>query len=258
MLPRTPWHHTRHWVDNVAAVSTNRPVGNGDSLMRTNGAVTTGPVPAEWFCELVLASPSAVGSRHRRRQFVAGDRSSGNRVQNSGVISATRHGWRCCRRRPSPKTHCVRRSPGPPTSFTHRRYRPGISKPTADTPSSTRRARLTLAAAASAGRPRLHFLTRNAQPVSEGDRGNPAHAVLWGLGRTLALEHPEIWGGVVDVDEAVPDALAARYVIDEAHAGDGDDQAVYRAGRRHVAAAAAGLTPPQPRRLLVTQTAAIS
>ena len=43
--------------------------------------------------------------------------------------------------------------------------------------------------------PRLFLLTRNAQPVGEGDRANPAHAVLWGLGRTLALEHPEIWGG---------------------------------------------------------------
>ena len=59
------------------------------------------------------------------------------------------------------------------------------------------------------------MLTRNAQPVVEGDRANPAHAVLWGLGRTLALEHPEIWGGVVDVDESVPAVLAARYVLAE-------------------------------------------
>ena len=51
------------------------------------------------------------------------------------------------------------------------------------------------------------MLTRNAQPVAEGDRANPAHAVLWGLGRTLALEHPEIWGAVIDVDESVPAAV---------------------------------------------------
>ena len=32
---------------------------------------------------------------------------------------------------------------------------------------------------------------------------------LWGLGRTLALEHPEIWGGIIDLDESVPAAVAA-------------------------------------------------
>ena len=82
--------------------------------------------------------------------------------------------------------------------------------------------------------PRLFMLTRNAQPVGEGDRANPAHAVLWGLGRTLALEHPEIWGGIIDVDESVPAGLAARYVVAEAHSGDGEDQVVYRAGVRRV------------------------
>ncbi len=94
--------------------------------------------------------------------------------------------------------------------------------------------RLTASVAAMALPPRLFLLTRNAQPVGEGDRANPAHAVLWGLGRTLALEHPEIWGGIIDVDESVPAGLAARYVLDEAHAGDGEDQVVYRAGIRRV------------------------
>ena len=82
--------------------------------------------------------------------------------------------------------------------------------------------------------PKLYFLTRNAQPVVEGDRANPVHAVLWGLGRTLALEHPEIWGGVIDVDESLPAVLAARHVRTEASAGDGEDQVVYRSGTRHV------------------------
>ena len=69
--------------------------------------------------------------------------------------------------------------------------------------------RLTAAIAEMGVAPRLYLLTRNAQPVSEGDRANPAHAVLWGLGRTLALEHPEFWGRVIDIDESVPDGLAA-------------------------------------------------
>jgi phthiocerol/phenolphthiocerol synthesis type-I polyketide synthase B len=64
--------------------------------------------------------------------------------------------------------------------------------------------------AAMAAPPKLYFLTRNAQPVAAGDRANPVHAVLWGLGRTLALEHPEVWAGVIDVDESMPAVLAAR------------------------------------------------
>ncbi len=79
------------------------------------------------------------------------------------------------------------------------------------------------------------MLTRNAQPVGEGDRANPAHAVLWGLGRTLALEHPEIWGAVIDVDESVSAQLAARHVISETRSEAGEDQIVYRAGIRRVA-----------------------
>ena len=48
--------------------------------------------------------------------------------------------------------------------------------------------------------PRLHLLTRNAQPIAEGDRANPAHAVLWGLGSTLAPAPPQVWCGLVDDD----------------------------------------------------------
>ena len=58
--------------------------------------------------------------------------------------------------------------------------------------------------------------------------------MLWGLGRTLALEHPEIWGAIIDVDESVPAQLAARYVLAEVQGGDGEDQVVYRAGVRRV------------------------
>ena len=82
--------------------------------------------------------------------------------------------------------------------------------------------------------PKLVILTRNAQPIDEGDRANPAHAVLWGLGRTLALEHPEIWGSIIDVDDSVPPELISRYVRAEVHAADGEDQVAYQAGVRHV------------------------
>ena len=100
-------------------------------------------------------------------------------------------------------------------------------------------------ATGSGSAPRLYLLTRNAQPVEVGDRADAAQAVLWGLGRTLALEHPEIWGAVIDTDASVPAVVAARWVLAEAHAGDGEDQVVYRAGTRRVARLVHAL-PPAP------------
>ena len=107
--------------------------------------------------------------------------------------------------------------------------------------------RLLTALTGMAEAPELFILTRNAQPIEDGDRSDPAHAVLWGMGRTIRLEHPEIWAGIVDVDESTPDELVARILADETGSGD-DDQAVYRRGLRHVprlqrcAAPAVGLT----------------
>ena len=94
--------------------------------------------------------------------------------------------------------------------------------------------RLAAAMVASSLPPKFFVLTRNAQPVSEGDRANPGHAVLWGLGRSLALEHPEIWGGIIDLDESMPAELAARHALAASQAADEEDQVVYRSGARHV------------------------
>lgn len=87
--------------------------------------------------------------------------------------------------------------------------------------------------------PRLTVLTRNAEAIAEGERANPVHAVLWGAGRTLALEHPEFWGGLVDVDADLPPRLVAPLLRAEAAAAGengrrADDQVLYRAGVRHV------------------------
>ncbi|WP_144383926.1 bifunctional LLM class flavin-dependent oxidoreductase/SDR family oxidoreductase [Streptomyces sp. SAJ15] len=49
---------------------------------------------------------------------------------------------------------------------------------------------------------RIWLITRGAQPA--GDTPVTASGVLqspvWGLGRVLAVEHPELWGGLVDLD----------------------------------------------------------
>ncbi|WP_198679342.1 type I polyketide synthase [Thermomonospora amylolytica] len=61
---------------------------------------------------------------------------------------------------------------------------------------------------------RLWLVTRGAVPLGGPDRVTDAgQAQMWGLGRVVGLEHPERWGGVVDVpagDQGFADRVLTR------------------------------------------------
>ncbi|MFL5358353.1 SDR family NAD(P)-dependent oxidoreductase [Archangium sp.] len=79
---------------------------------------------------------------------------------------------------------------------------------------------------------RLWIITRSAQAAGPGvAKVEPAQAPLWGLGRTVALESPGRWGGLIDLgpEEGV-DSL-----WDELRAASGEDQVALRGGQRFVA-----------------------
>ncbi|AKT41315.1 type I polyketide synthase [Chondromyces crocatus] len=87
--------------------------------------------------------------------------------------------------------------------------------------------------------PQLWLITRGAQPA--GGAPEPlavAQAPLWGIGRIAALEHPELWGGLLDLDPHAPSgaiqAEAAR-VVDELLGPDGEDLLALRGAERRVA-----------------------
>jgi NAD(P)-dependent dehydrogenase (short-subunit alcohol dehydrogenase family)/acyl carrier protein len=84
--------------------------------------------------------------------------------------------------------------------------------------------------------PRLWLVTRGAQPVgSASSELSLGQSPLWGLGRTCAIEHPELWGGLVDVDptdQADDIATQLLTVIFEPH---GEDQIAFRQGQSYVA-----------------------
>ncbi|MGW2255862.1 SDR family NAD(P)-dependent oxidoreductase, partial [Kitasatospora sp. NPDC001660] len=62
---------------------------------------------------------------------------------------------------------------------------------------------------AAGGPARLWCLTRGAVAAEGADRvREPEQAQLWGLGRVAALEHPQRWGGLIDLPDA-PDARTA-------------------------------------------------
>ncbi|WNG46512.1 acyltransferase domain-containing protein [Archangium minus] len=96
-----------------------------------------------------------------------------------------------------------------------------------------------LSRASSRKPPRLWLVTRGAQPIASSGAGpatmSPAQAPLWGLGRTLALEVPSLWGGLVDVDPSASASDIAKQLAEEVLHPDGEDQLALRGGARFVA-----------------------
>ncbi|WP_405835440.1 type I polyketide synthase [Streptomyces sp. NBC_01518] len=77
----------------------------------------------------------------------------------------------------------------------------------------------------------LWCLTRGAVNTGVQDTVTaPGEAALWGLGRAVALEHPDRWGGLIDLP-VTADARTAQYLVGALNGTAGDDQlAVRRAG----------------------------
>ncbi|MEO6794492.1 MAG: type I polyketide synthase [Mycobacterium sp.] len=238
VLPATPWQHSRYWIDTAAIRRAAGPTGHGAD--RATGSA--GAVPADWWCELAWPAAQAQAS-----EAVAAPESA---EQSWLVIGADDLGVELGAKRGGAVTTldasalaadsdeaALAAALGSATRVLYAPPTAGLladltAAPAYDAFNAARR--LAAAMLDGAGASKLFLLTRNAQPVGDGDRANPAHAVLWGLGRTLALEHPEIWGGVVDVDESVPAAVVAGYLLAEDAAADTEDQVVYRAGVRRV------------------------
>ncbi|WP_374199057.1 SDR family NAD(P)-dependent oxidoreductase [Streptomyces sp. GESEQ-35] len=102
---------------------------------------------------------------------------------------------------------------------------------------------LAQAAADFGGGAKVWALTRGAVAVAPGERPGSAGAQVWGLGRGVALEHPLLWGGSVDLP-AVADARTWQRLVAALAGTAGEDQIAVRAsgvyGRRLVPA---GNTP---------------
>jgi amino acid adenylation domain-containing protein len=84
--------------------------------------------------------------------------------------------------------------------------------------------------------PRLWLATKGAVPIEPGDKSVAvAQSSVWGLGKVIALEHPQLWGGMIDL---APDALlddAATRLLEEIGNSEGEDHLAFRGGQRYVA-----------------------
>ncbi len=107
--------------------------------------------------------------------------------------------------------------------------------------------------------PRLWLVTRGAMPVTSAQAPcDVLQAGLWGLGRTLSLEAPAAWGGLVDLEANGDPAREGAALARQLRAGDGETQVAFRGGERRAARLVRAEPPParvsrgQPGTYLVT------
>jgi natural product biosynthesis luciferase-like monooxygenase protein/amino acid adenylation domain-containing protein len=127
----------------------------------------------------------------------------------------------------------------------------------------------------------IWLITQGAQPVEEGDRARSAQgahpdlsilpdpyrdlaisqAPLWGLGKTCAMEHPALWGGLVDLDPHAIVSDATNQLMRVLQGNWREDQIALRGTKTYVARMVRrgeGLAPAlqEPRALHLTSDAA--
>ncbi|MBM7443060.1 type I polyketide synthase [Streptomyces sp. HB132] len=107
----------------------------------------------------------------------------------------------------------------------------------------------------------LWCLTRGAVSVDgSGPLTGPAQAQVWGLGRVIGLEHPDRWGGLIDLPAEPDERTAAQVCRLLAGAGDEDQLAVRPQGvfARRLGRSPAGPRPAVPSRWKPRGTALIT
>jgi short-subunit dehydrogenase involved in D-alanine esterification of teichoic acids len=84
--------------------------------------------------------------------------------------------------------------------------------------------------------PQLWIATRGAQAVgSDYSQLEISQSPIWGLGKTAAMEHPELWGGLIDLDPAAEPYEHAQQIVASIFNTTHEDQIAFRAGQSYVA-----------------------
>jgi acyl transferase domain-containing protein len=84
--------------------------------------------------------------------------------------------------------------------------------------------------------PRLWLITQGAQPVMPVSESLAvAQSPLWGLGRVIALEHGDMWGGLVDLDPAATPEDAADALVSAVTGTAAESLVAFRQNEQYVA-----------------------
>ena len=94
---------------------------------------------------------------------------------------------------------------------------------------------------------RLWIITSAAQQVLPGQAGlNLVQAPLWGLGRTVALEHPDCWGGLLDLDPHATVSESCEGIISAIRNSQQEDQVALRSAQAYGARLVRRASPSGP------------
>lgn len=210
-----------------------------DEIASTATGMETGAYRLAWRPKARAAAPD----RSTARQWIIADDSRGTGAVLAEALAARGHVVARVADGERRSEELVRRLRASPEAGLI--YFAEDRSASADRPGDTVRARcgavLDATRAMIGRRAPLWLVTRGAQAVGEGERPAIVEAPLWGFGRILAIEHPELMGGLVDLDPA-GGADEADVLLGEILNPDEDRQIAVRKGMRHVAR-----LEPQPR-----------
>lgn len=83
--------------------------------------------------------------------------------------------------------------------------------------------------------PRLWLVTRSAQSVNQKEMLAPEESTLWGLGKVIQLEHPELQCTRVDLDSSVSIEMQSASLFEQIWNADAEDQVALRQEGRYAA-----------------------
>ncbi|MFY7779062.1 MAG: type I polyketide synthase [Elstera sp.] len=83
--------------------------------------------------------------------------------------------------------------------------------------------------------PTLWLTTRNGLDIRDGSKAtlDLAQAGLWGFGRTVSLEYPQVWGGLIDLAAGGTNPAETQALANHLLAGDREAQVAFRANSRY-------------------------
>jgi len=201
-LPHYAWQRRRYWFE-------------GDAAARARPATAARTDPRSWIHELVWESceAPAVSERETLSWVVVGGSSNGEGVRLASTLRA--RGTQCAVVADAAGVASALSDMPPECRVVHLAL-DTHGEAAASARTMLEQARDTCSAALTAARAmrsgdRLWVVTRGAQSMG-GETADPIAATLWGLGRSLALELSDRWGGLIDLDRNAPPVDAQQLV----------------------------------------------
>ena len=81
--------------------------------------------------------------------------------------------------------------------------------------------------------PRIWIVTQGAHALNKSEKPCLSQAPLWGMGRVLSAEHPDLWGGLIDLDPNFTTNDAVRNLLAQILSGNSEDQVSFRGAQRY-------------------------